>query len=317
MPEIQIPYWNEFVVGPLTWGLVELHRALGNFGLAIIVFTVAIRLLMLPLSIQQLRSSREMQRMQPLLAEIHRKHARDRAKLAEEQMRLYREHGINPAAGCLPMLLQMPIWFGLYQALFNLSQELEFAGAFLWVPRLTATPQPLTDLFAAPGPWLQANWWALPMAVFTGASQWVLQKMMTPTSTDPQQQMMAGMMNFMPVMFAFFAFSVPHGLVLYWAASNVVSLVQQYFFTGWGGLAPAPVGGRPLPMAAARAAPAERAAPRRPAPPAAAARRPETPSAGGIRTYTLEPDAEERGAPSAEEGPRERPTRPPRRRRRR
>ncbi|MBI2320830.1 MAG: membrane protein insertase YidC [Chloroflexi bacterium] len=312
MPEI--PFWNELIVSPLTQGLIYLHRYLGSFGLAIIVFTVLIRIVMLPLTIQQLRASREMQKLQPLLGELQRKYARDRSMLAQEQMRLYREHGINPAAGCLPMLLQMPIWFGLYQALFSLSNDPQFASVFLWVPNVAATPEPITELFSKPWPWLQANWWSLPLAVFTGASQWVLQKMMTPTSSDPQQQMLAGMMNFMPIMFAFFAFSVPHGLVLYWAASNVVSLVQQYFFTGWGGLRPAAVVATPSrPAHPARPErPAARGAEAAPLPPRA-----EAPSPGGIRTYTLEPDAEGRAAPSAEERPGERPQRPPRRKRRR
>lgn len=312
MPEI--PFWNELIVNPLTQGLIVLYHALGNFGLAIIVFTVAIRIVMLPLTIQQLRSSREMQKLQPLLSELQRKHARDRALLAQEQMRLYREHGINPAAGCLPMLLQMPIWFGLYQALFNLSNDPEFAGAFLWVPNLAATPQSLGDLVSAPVQWLAGNWWSLPLALFTGVSQWVLQKMMTPPSSDPQQQAIAGAMNIMPIMFAFFAFSVPHGLVLYWATSNVVSLVQQYFFTGWGSL-------RPSAAPAAPSRPARSSRPERPAArsaePAPLPPRAEPLSPSGIRTYTLEPDSEERAASPAEEGSSERQQRPPRRKRRR
>lgn len=315
MPEI--PYWNEVIVAPLTWGLVELHRTLGSFGLAIIVFTVLIRLAMLPLSIQQLRSSRQMQRLQPLLGELQRKYARERAKLAEEQMRLYREHGINPMAGCLPMLLQMPIWFGLYQALFNLSGDQAIAGAFLWVPNLAATPAPFTDILNAPWQWVVGNWWSLPLALFTGATQWVLQKMMTPTSHDPQQQALAGAMNLMPVMFMFFAFSVPHGLVLYWATSNVVSLVQQYFFTGWGGLRPSAAGAAVSATAPAPPARHERPAARRVTAPRAAAPSSDTLSPSGIRTYTLEPDAEERAASSAEKAPSERPPRPPRRKRKR
>jgi YidC/Oxa1 family membrane protein insertase len=294
----EIPLWNELVT-LLIDGLLYLHHALGNFGLAIIVFTIIIRIFMLPLTIQQLRSSREMQRLQPLLAEIQRKYSRDRAMLAQEQMRLYREHGINPAAGCLPMLLQMPIWFALYQALFTLSNNPQYAvaGRFLWVPDLTVT-----------GSWM--DWWAWPLAIFTGASQWVLQKMMTPHSNDPQQQMMAGVMNIMPIMFAFFAFSVPHGLVLYWAVSNIVSLVQQYFFTGWGSLLPA------APARPARPERPERPAPRSGRTPSAPPAEP--PLSDGIRTYTLEPDAEERAAAAGdEEGAPPRPPRAPRRKRRR
>lgn len=295
MPDV--PLWNDFV-GLLVQWLTLLHRWLGSFGLAIIVFTVAIRIVMLPLTIQQLRSSREMQRLQPLLAELQRKYGRDRAMLAQEQMRLYREHGINPMAGCLPMLLQMPIWIGLYQALFQLSHDPQFAGAFLWVPDLSRT-----------GTW--TDWWAWPLALFTGASQWVLQKMMTPHSNDPQQQMMASVMNVMPIMFIFFAFQVPHGLVLYWAASNVVSLVQQYFFTGWGSLRPQPGAVGPAMRAARAERPAEASGDRPAGAPSS-----ERPLSGGIRTYTLEPDAEGSRAVADDDGA-PRPPRPPRRKRRR
>jgi hypothetical protein len=129
----------------------------------------------------------------------------------------------------------MPIWFGLYQALFALAQTVTpendpygVGGHFLWMESL-AKPEGVPYL----------------LAILTGATQWVVQRMMTPQSTDPQQKTMNQMMQFMPIMFIFFAFSVPSGLVLYWVTSNIFSIVQQYFMMGWGSLLPLPFIGGP------------------------------------------------------------------------
>lgn len=214
--------WNTGVVTPLADALVFLTTLLGgNYGLAIIVFTIAVKFVLLPLTIQQVRSSKAMMEIQPQLQALQKKYGKDREKLMQEQMRLYKENKINPAAGCLPLIIQMPIWFGLYQALFHLART-DFPPAqqgFLWIANL-AQPEGM--------PWI--------LAITTGVSQWVIQRMMTPRTTDPQQQMMSQMMQFMPIMFVFFAFSVPAGLVLYWVTSNLFTFVQQYFTTGWGSL---------------------------------------------------------------------------------
>ncbi len=224
------------VVRALSDGLVFFHTTFelwglpGGWALSIVAFTVVIRLVTLPLTYQQLKSSKAMQELQPKLREIQKQYAKDKEKQMAEQMRLYKEHGVNPALGCLPMLIQMPVWFALYQALYSLaSLHADFAQPFLWIANL-AQPE---ALLAWP-----PNGWPI-FTIFTGASQWALQKMMTPPSDDPQQQMMNSMMQFMPLMFVFFAFQVPAGLVLYWTASNIFSLVQQYFITGWGSLLPA------------------------------------------------------------------------------
>ena len=217
--------WNTGVVGSLAQALLLLYSVLHSWGLAIVIFTIAVRLIMVPLTMKQLQSSKAMQELQPLLNDLQKKYKGDREKLAQEQMKLYQEHGVNPMAGCLPMLVQMPIWYGLYQALFHLqATEPSFSQSFLWLPSL-GHPDPF---------------YILP--VLTATSQWVVQKMMTPRSTDPQQQSMNMMMQFMPIMFGFFALSVPSGLAVYWVASNLFSLVQQYFVTGWGSLLPIKVG---------------------------------------------------------------------------
>lgn len=236
--------WNSGVVQPLVNALVFLHDLLAgagldavpllggvSWGLTIILFTVVIKFITIPLTLQQIRSSKAMQELQPQLKELQKKYGKDRERMMQEQMRLYRENKINPAAGCLPLLIQMPVWFGLYQALFalaNNSATYGFTGGFLWLPDL-ATPEGFPQV----------------LAVLTGVSQWVTQRMMTPQSNDPQQKTMNQMMQFMPIMFVFFAFSVPSGLVLYWVTSNLFSVVQQYFTMGWGSLFPLPFIGGP------------------------------------------------------------------------
>jgi YidC/Oxa1 family membrane protein insertase len=213
--------WNAAIVGPLTAGLVALYGLFGSYGLAIIVLTLAIKLITFPLNLQQIRSSKAMRDIQPLIEEAKRRYGRDKERLTQETMRIYRENGVNPVSGCLPLLIQMPIWFGLYWALINLSQTApEFNSGFLWLPSL-AQPDPFYIL-----------------VVLTVVTQYVVQKMMAVPSNDPQQQMMNRVMLFMPLTFGFVAMSVPSGLVLYWVTTNVFTFFQQLLTTGWGDLMP-------------------------------------------------------------------------------
>jgi YidC/Oxa1 family membrane protein insertase len=216
--------WNLIIVHPLIDGLKYLAMVTSSGGLAIILFTIAIRMVMLPLSIYQMRSQKAMTAVQPLVKEIQKKYGNDRERVTQETMRIYKEHGVNPASGCLPLVIQMPIFIGLYSALITLSGhdhgDDQFREAFLWMPSL-GDADPLYI-----------------MPIFTGVTQLVLQRMMTMPSTDPQQQMMNRMMTFMPLVFLGVTFSLPSGLVMYWVVSNVVSMLQQYFTTGWGSLFP-------------------------------------------------------------------------------
>jgi YidC/Oxa1 family membrane protein insertase len=216
--------WNSFIVIPLTELIRFLQTLLGNYGLAIIAFTVVARLVMFPLTMQQLKSSKAMQELQPEIQALQKRYGKDKEGLSKEQMKLYQERGINPLAGCLPMLIQMPIWIGLYSALLGLSKDPAFASSFLWIENIAQNPSTSNPVdFVLP--------------VLTVVSQWAAQRMMTPAVQDPQQKSMNSMMQIMPLMFGWFAFQVPAGLVLYWTASNVFSMVQQYFITGWGSLA--------------------------------------------------------------------------------
>ena len=232
--------WNTLIVYPLMGGLIALHGFLGSYGLAIIVLTLAIKFITFPLNLMQIRSSKAMRDVQPLMEEAKRRYGKDKERLTQETMRIYKEHGINPAAGCLPMLIQMPVWFGLYYALRNLADTApEFNQGFLWLPSL-AHPDPYYIL-----------------VILTVVTQFVVQKMMTMPSTDPQQQTMNRVMLFMPLTFGFVAMSVPSGLALYWVTTNLFTFFQQGLTTGWGGILP---GSQPA-MAPARVVPAEPADP--------------------------------------------------------
>jgi YidC/Oxa1 family membrane protein insertase len=213
--------WNTLVVQNLEGLLTGLYGIIPSWGLAIIVFTVAIKLITFPLTYQQIRSSKSMRDVQPQLEEAKKRYGKDREKLSQETMRIYKENGVNPAMGCLPMLIQMPIWFGLYGALLNLATTEGFIKSeFLWLPSL-AHPDPYYILVG-----------------LTIVTQFIVQRMMTMPSSDPQQQTMNKVMMFMPLTFGFVAASVPSGLALYWVTTNVFTFFQQLFTTGWGDLLP-------------------------------------------------------------------------------
>jgi YidC/Oxa1 family membrane protein insertase len=301
--------WSVGVVGTLVAALQWLNESLvavglsgsliSSWALTIILFTVVVKLATLPLTLQQLRSSKKMQEIQPQLQALQKQYGKDREKLTQEQMRLYKENNVNPAAGCLPMLVQMPIWIGLYQALYHLAGTPEFANShFLWIANL-AHPEIFNPANPTANPTSLIFGWPphIPiLALLTGVTQWVVQKMMTPPSNDPQQQMMQSMMQFMPLMFIVFSLSVPSGLVLYWVTSNVFSMIQQYFITGWGSLKPTPaVAG------ASGAAPARQSEARLPS--RAAAGLSATPTANG---HSDELSAVQRAIPQAPPGARKR-----------
>lgn len=257
--------WQTIVVFPLAHALIFLHDAIDSvsipysWGWAIIVFTIIIKVITLPLTLKQLQSTKATQELQPKLAELQQKYGKDRQKLAEEQMKLYQEAGVNPMGGCLPLLIQMPILFGLYQALYVLANPSvgKLQGApFFWIPDL-AIPS-LTDIKFHDIDFRGTNWiggtvaahqWGLLIAYFSlpiimTVTQFVLQKMTQPTGSkganksgqQDQTQMMGQMMMIMPLFFGYITLGLPSGLSLYWAVSNILSLIQQYFVTGWGGL---------------------------------------------------------------------------------
>src|ERR1035437_4783152 len=207
--------------------LVLLHDQLASvglvsWGLTIVVFTVLVKLIFWPLTMQQMRASRAMQSLRPQLAELKKQHGKDKEKMMQEQMRLYKENRVNPMAGCLPMLIQLPIWIGLYQALYTLVLRPDFADKFLGIWNL-AIPEPNIPV-------------GIPLlAILTALSQFAVQRMMQTNATDPQQKSMNQAMQFMPIMYLFISARMPSGLVLYWVASNAFTMIQQSFYTGWKG----------------------------------------------------------------------------------
>jgi YidC/Oxa1 family membrane protein insertase len=244
-----MPIWNGFV-GLLEQFLLWCAQTTGSVGLGIILFTIFARLAILPLTLSSIRSSRRLQELQPQIKEIQRKYGKDQQKLQEETLRLYREYKINPLGGCLPLFLQLPIFFGVYQAVYHLMVEDQrqylspAAAATLADPavaRLFDTPfLGLIDLGLAtwgPGNGTFNGPIYLVLPILSILFQFIQQIMATPRVQDPQQKAMTQTMMFLPLVFGYIAFTFPSGAVLYWVASSVVGIVQQYFTTGWGSLA--------------------------------------------------------------------------------
>lgn len=234
--------WELIVQQPVINVLIVLsHYLADSFGLAIVALTIIVNVLMLGLTLKQVRATKAMQELQPKLAELQKKSGRDKQKMAQEQMRLYKEAGVSPAGCILPMLVQMPIWIALYQAvmlslavapegLLNLSKYL-YSWSVLY------SMLPLNQDFL----WLDLAAPDMILAILVGGTMWLQQKMSTPVAADPRQRAQARMMLWMmPLMFAFLALSFPSGLSLFWVTSSVVRIVMQYRVTKWGSLAPAP-----------------------------------------------------------------------------
>jgi YidC/Oxa1 family membrane protein insertase len=229
--------WTTLIIEPMINSLVLLYAVFFlNFGITIVAFTILIRAAMFPLTVKQSRALKAMTTLQPRLKEIQEKYADDKERRASETMKVYKSGGVNPI-GCLgPMIIQFPIWIGLYrsilqtlpstpESLVGLSDRL-----YTWVPWVHEVV-PLNSSFlwldlAVPDPFL--------LPVLVGASMFIMQKMTTMPSADPRQQSTNQMMLWMmPVMFGFFTTTFPSGLAVYWIVSNVVGVVMQGFITGW------------------------------------------------------------------------------------
>ncbi|PAR47513.1 membrane protein insertase YidC [Vibrio metoecus] len=197
--------WLWFIAKPLHWLLSVIQSFVGNWGVAIICLTFIVRGAMYPLTKAQYTSMAKMRMLQPKLQAMRERIGDDRQRMSQEMMELYKKEKVNPLGGCLPIVLQMPIFIALYWALME-SVELRHSPFFGWIHDLSA----------------QDPYYILPLLM--GASMFVIQKMSPTTVTDPMQQKI---MTFMPVMFTFFFLWFPSGLVLYWLVSNIVTLIQQ------------------------------------------------------------------------------------------
>jgi YidC/Oxa1 family membrane protein insertase len=207
-------FWNEYIVYPLSWVIVKGAEILfGSFGLSLIVVTILIRLAILPLMIKQTRSSKAMQALQPEMKALREKYSskdqKTQQKLQQETMALFQKHGVNPMAGCFPLIVQMPILIGFYHAI---SRTREIADhSFLWFDLGDKDP-----------------FYILP--IIAGITTFIQQKlMMAGQEHNPQMAMMLWMM---PIMIVVFAFNFPAALSLYWVVGNLFMIVQTYFIKG-------------------------------------------------------------------------------------
>ncbi len=222
--------WFFFLTKPIFWLLHTINLYIGNMGWSIIALTVVIKAAVLPLAYKSYASMAKMKELQPEMEALKERCGDDRQKLQQEMMKLYRDKKVNPAAGCLPILLQIPIFFSLYKVIF-VTIELRHAEWIGWIRDLSA-PDPTSMLnlfgllpFAAPEPGSLLAIISLGvLPIILGVSMWMQQKL-NPAPTDPTQKMIFA---WMPWVFMFMLGGFSSGLVLYWIANNVITFVQQY-----------------------------------------------------------------------------------------
>lgn len=254
--------FNLVFTNPIFNALMVLYRLLGDFGLAIVFLTIIIKLLLIPLTLQQLKSMKANQELQPLIAEIRKKYANNQQEQMLRMQALYKEKGFNPAAGCLPLFIQLPVLYGLFFAFEGILTQKNLTTAAINA-RLYPFIQPFTHL-----PNINLEWfsfinssWVISLGkpdpthilpILAGLATFVQLRMSQarmaanaqPSSSgsssafDPNQSMKM-MQYVMPLITVFFGWNFAAGLALYWVISYTFQAVQQYFVTGWGGLAPA------------------------------------------------------------------------------
>lgn len=262
--------FNTIFLAPVFNVLVIILRSLeslgvpGALGLAIIILTVLIRLLTWPLMGQQLKSAKKMADLKPHLDVLKKKHDKDKTAYATAQAALFKEHGYNPAAGCLPTLIQIPVIIALYQSissLFDGASGLAHINYFLYpvVEKLTSAPNPYflgLNLASKPADFASVGWVVLTIPVLTGLLQLLQSKMMIPVpvkqypsdspkevkekegTEDSMAAVQSQMTYMLPVMIGFFAYNFPIGLAIYWNMFSLMGIYQQYQVSGWGGLRP-------------------------------------------------------------------------------
>jgi len=199
--------WIKWLALPLLYVLKFIYQYVHNYGVAIIILTILVKILFWPLGNISYKSMKEMQKLQPQMSALRDKHKGDKVKMQQETMALYKRHKVNPMSGCLPMVIQLPVFFGLYRALLY-SIELRHSPLFFWIQDLSAKdPYYITP-------------------IVMGATMF-LQQRMSPTPGGNELQ--AKMMMWMPVIFTFLFLSFPSGLVIYWLFNNILSIGQQYY----------------------------------------------------------------------------------------
>ncbi|HXJ34948.1 MAG TPA: membrane protein insertase YidC [Candidatus Eisenbacteria bacterium] len=204
--------WFWFIAVPMLHALRLLHRVSGNYGVDIILLTILVRAATIPLTQKSFRSMKEMQKLQPQLKRLQEQYKDDQSRLQKEMMELYKRHNVNPFSGCAPMVLQIPIFVGLYNALLH-AIELRHAPFALWITDLSAPER------------LMIGGIGIPVLTILMGGTMILQQWLTPQQGDPTQRQM---MMIMPLVFTFMFINFPAGLVLYWLVSNILGIAQQY-----------------------------------------------------------------------------------------
>ncbi len=204
----------DILVGGMTWVLERFFDLSGSYGIAIILLTIAVKMLLYPLSVKQMRSMKITQQLQPKIKQMQEKYKNDPQKAQAAMMEIYKEYGANPMAGCLPLLIQMPIFFALFSTLRSLAIRPGASPSFLYNPDWNFWIHSLKE---------PDQFYILPaLAVIT---TYFLQKM----TTNMEDQTQRTMLYTMPLVIGFFTFSLPSGLGLYWVVTNIVGAIQQYF----------------------------------------------------------------------------------------
>ena len=199
--------WFTFLAKPFFRTMLAIYHFVGNWGWAIVLFTILVKLILFPLSYKGLMSMQKLKDLAPKLQEIREKYAKDPAKMNQQMMLLYKKHGANPMGGCLPMLLQIPIFFALYRVLLN-ADELQGAPWILWIQDLSRPD----------------SFYVLP--ILMTATMYIQQYLTPNTMTDPVQKRI---FQFFPLIMGLFFINFPSGLVLYWLVNNILSILQQVY----------------------------------------------------------------------------------------
>lgn len=239
---------------PIFNGLMLLYNLFGDFALAIIVLTLIIKLVLFPLTLQQLKSMKATQALQPQMAEVKKKYGKDQQAQALAMQALYKEYGVNPVAGCLPLLIQLPVLYGLFNALngvlrYTGPNPLEHINSLIYpfLPHFSKLPNVDLNWFTFLNPtWHFSLSQSDPthiLPILAGIATFVQLRMSQPKTTattaavnDPSTQSMKTMQYVMPFVTVFFGWTFAAGLALYWTISSIFQAVQQYFVTGWGAL---------------------------------------------------------------------------------
>ena len=237
------------ITQPIFNVLMLLDHVLGDFGLSIILLTVLIRLILFPLTLKQLKSTKAMQAIQPLIADVKKQYPKDQRAQLEATQAIYKEYGINPAAGCLPLFIQLPVLYGLFNSLNTVLRNHPTVQSinhtiYPFLPHFSKLPDANLNWFTFISPHAFINLGVADpthiLPVLAALATFIQLRMSQPRTSAATKNAMTQQMQFMqflmPIITLVFAWTFPAGLALYWTTTSVFSMVQQYFVTGWGSL---------------------------------------------------------------------------------